>query len=91
VCCAAIERRPPFNPVRAAPAAAPAQAPTPAPAPAAKREPVLNDTENYFNEGIKQAVASGNIDKALKLLNEAESLGSTSARATFISSVKGKG
>lgn len=72
-----------------APAAAPAQAP--APAPAAKREPVLNDTENYFNEGIKQAVASGNIDKALKLLNEAESLGSTSARATFISSVKGKG
>ena len=51
----------------------------------------MNDTENYFNQGIKQAVASGNIDKALKLLNEAESLGSTSARATFISSVKGKG
>lgn len=73
-----------------APASAPAHA-APAPAPAAKSEPVLNDTENYFNQAIKQAVNSGNIDKALKLLNEAERLGSTSARSTFISSVKGKG
>ncbi|MEA9391517.1 maltose operon protein MalM [Acerihabitans sp. TG2] len=53
--------------------------------------PVLNDTESYFNQSIKQAVNDGNIDKALKLLNEAERLGSTSARQTFISSVKGKG
>jgi len=80
----------------AAPAPAPVAAPAmahaaPAPAPAAKSEPVLNDTENYFNQAIKQAVNSGDIDKALKLLNEAERLGSTSARSTFISSVKGKG
>ncbi|WP_312982105.1 maltose operon protein MalM [Atlantibacter sp.] len=80
----------------AAPAPAPVVAPAtahaaPAPAPAAKSEPVLNDTENYFNQAIKQAVNSGDIDKALKLLNEAERLGSTSARSTFISSVKGKG
>ncbi|WP_313048247.1 maltose operon protein MalM [Atlantibacter subterraneus] len=75
-----------------APVAAPAMAhAVPAPAPAAKSEPVLNDTENYFNQAIKQAVNSGDIDKALKLLNEAERLGSTSARSTFISSVKGKG
>ncbi|MFJ3458703.1 maltose operon protein MalM [Scandinavium goeteborgense] len=89
-------------PVYAAPAAAPAPATTAvvaAPvaasaastAPAAKSEPVLNDTESYFNNAIKQAVNEGNIDKALKLLNEAERLGSTSARSTFISSVKGKG
>lgn len=71
------------QPVRSAPAAAPA--------PAAKAEPMLNDTESYFNNGIKQAVKAGDIDKALKLMNEAERLGSTSARATFISSVKGKG
>lgn len=70
------------------PAPAPAHA---APAPTAKGEPVLNDTEQYFNQAIKQAVNSGDIDKALKLLNEAERLGSTSARSTFISSVKGKG
>ncbi len=72
-----------------APAAAPAA--VAAPAPAAKSEPVLSDTESYFNQAIKQAVAKGDVDKALKLLDEAERLGSTSARTTFISSVKGKG
>ncbi|WP_058912419.1 maltose operon protein MalM [Entomohabitans teleogrylli] len=71
--------------------AAPAAATAPAVSPAAKSEPMLNDTESYFNQAIKQAVAQGDIDKALKLLNEAERLGSTSARSTFISSVKGKG
>lgn len=71
--------------------AAPAPASVPAQAPAPKAAPVLNDTEAYFNQAIKQAVASGDVDKALKLLNEAERLGSTSARSVFISSVKGKG
>ncbi|MBJ4956728.1 maltose operon protein MalM [Salmonella enterica subsp. enterica serovar Goldcoast] len=72
----------------AAPAAAPA---APAPQPVKKSEPMLNDTENYFNQAIKDAVAKGDVDKALKLLDEAERLGSKSARSTFISSVKGKG
>ena len=63
----------------------------PAPAPVKKSEPMLNDTESYFNTAIKNAVAKGDVDKALKLLDEAERLGSTSARSTFISSVKGKG
>ena len=65
--------------------------PAAAAAPAAKSEPMLSDTETYFNNGIKQAVKQGDIDKALKLMNEAERLGSKSARSTFISSVKGKG
>ncbi|MEY7844557.1 maltose operon protein MalM [Klebsiella africana] len=77
-------------PVYNAPATAPAAA-TAAAAPAAKSEPMLSDTETYFNNGIKQAVKQGDIDKALKLMNEAERLGSKSARSTFISSVKGKG
>lgn len=68
-----------------------APAPVAAPAPAAKSEPMLNDTESYFNQAIRQAVAQGDVDKALKLLDEAERLGSKTARATFISSVKGKG
>ena len=72
----------------AAPAAAVA---APAPQPVKKNEPMLNDTENYFNQAIKDAVAKGDVDKALKLLDEAERLGSKSARSTFISSVKGKG
>ncbi|QGY31761.1 maltose operon protein MalM [Pantoea cypripedii] len=71
-----------------APAPAPAVA---APPPAAKHEPIMDDTESYFNQRIQQAVKQGNIDKALKLLDEAERLGSTTARPTFISSVKGKG
>ncbi|TCB82718.1 maltose operon protein MalM [Enterobacter quasihormaechei] len=66
-------------------------APAAAPAPTKKAEPVLNDTETYFNNAIKQAVKNGDVDKALKLLDEAERLGSTTARSTFISSVKGKG
>lgn len=70
------------------------QPPAPAavrPASVVKPVPLENDTESYFNQNIRQAVSQGNIDKALKLLNEAERLGSTSARQTFISSVKGKG
>ncbi len=79
-------------PVSNSPAAtaAPVVAPVAA-APAAKSEPMLDDTETYFNNGIKKAVKQGDIDKALKLMNEAERLGSKSARSTFISSVKGKG
>ncbi|CDZ85414.1 maltose operon protein MalM [Citrobacter koseri] len=85
------------GPVTVGNTAAPATAYTapavaaPAPAPAKKSEPMLNDTESYFNNAIKDAVAKGDVDKALKLLDEAERLGSTSARSTFISSVKGKG
>jgi maltose operon protein len=79
-------------PAYAAPVAtAAAPVATAAPAPAKKAEPVLNDTEEYFNNAIKQAVKRGDVDKALKLLDEAERLGSTTARSTFISSVKGKG
>lgn len=77
-------------PVTVGNTAAPAVA-APAPAPVKKSEPMLNDTESYFNTAIKNAVAKGDVDKALKLLDEAERLGSTSARSTFISSVKGRG
>lgn len=80
------------GPVTVGNTAAPAVAvAAPAPQPVKKSEPMLNDTESYFNQAIKDAVAKGDVDKALKLLDEAERLGSKSARSTFISSVKGKG
>ncbi|AJR01693.1 Maltose operon periplasmic protein MalM [Enterobacteriaceae bacterium bta3-1] len=60
-------------------------------APAKPAQPMLKDTDEYFNSGIRAAVKGGDIDKALKLMNEAEQLGSTTARETFIRSVKGKG
>ncbi|MDX7992131.1 maltose operon protein MalM [Xenorhabdus sp. Reich] len=53
-------------------------------------KPVLNDTEKYFNDAIKKAINNGDIDKALKLLNEAERLGSPTARKTFIKMIKNK-
>lgn len=63
--------------------------PTAAPAaPAKPDEPMLSDSESYYNQAIRKAVAAGEIDKALKLLDEAERLGSKTARKTFIDSVK---
>jgi len=64
------------------------QAPAPAAAPAKPTEPMLSDSETYFNDAIKKAVKAGDVDKALKLLDEAERLGSKTARKTFIESVK---
>jgi maltose operon protein len=76
-----------------APAAAPvvvgSTAPAAAPAAPVKPDaPMLDDSESYFNDAIKKAVKAGNVDKALKLLDEAERLGSKTARQTFIDSVK---
>ncbi|WP_434526780.1 maltose operon protein MalM [Photorhabdus asymbiotica] len=56
-----------------------------------KVKPVLSDTERYFSDAIKKEISKGNIDKALKLLDEAERLGSSTARETFINSIKNKG
>ncbi len=65
------------------------QAPAPASAaPAKPSEPMLDDSDAWFNESIKKAVKAGDVDKALKLLDEAERLGSKTARKTFIESVK---
>ncbi|MBV6818379.1 maltose operon protein MalM [Rahnella sp. PD12R] len=60
----------------------------PATTPAKPAEPMLSDSESYFNDAIKKAVKAGDVDKALKLLDEAERLGSKTARKTFIESVK---
>ncbi|MBD2797399.1 maltose operon protein MalM [Xenorhabdus sp. 18] len=51
---------------------------------------VLNDTEQYFNNAITRAISHGDIDKALKLLDEAERLGSPTAQKTFIKMIKNK-
>ena len=68
--------------------AAPTPVRTEPAAPAKPAEPMLSDSEAYFNSAIKKAVKAGDVDKALKLLDEAERLGSKTARKTFIDSVK---
>ncbi|WP_118987061.1 maltose operon protein MalM [Photorhabdus sp. CRCIA-P01] len=55
-----------------------------------KVKPVLSDTERYFSDAIKKEINNGNIEKALNLLDEAERLGSSTARETFINSIKNK-
>ena len=49
---------------------------------------LLPATENYFNQQIRQALKAGDLSQALTLLQEAERLGSSSARATFMDNVQ---
>lgn len=49
---------------------------------------LLPATENYFNQQIRQALKSDDLSQALTLLQEAERLGSSSARATFMDNVQ---
>jgi hypothetical protein len=80
----------PAAPETAAPAAAPAAAaPQPAlpPPPPIPASPPAPTSEAMFNDAIRRAVEAGDIDRALRLLEEAERLGSLTARPTFIEAV----
>lgn len=61
-------------------------------APTAKtvNTPVVQDTEAYFNQAVTKAVKANDINKALNLVNEAEKLGLTSPRQTFLKQVSSK-
>lgn len=80
---------------QAAQTPAPAVEPPPAsrelpalpPPPPPSATPPAPTSEAMFNDAIRRAVASGEIDRALRLLEEAERLGSQSARPTFIEAV----
>ena len=49
---------------------------------------LLPATENYFNQQIRQALKADDLSQALTLLQEAERLGSSSARVTFMNNVQ---
>ena len=49
---------------------------------------LLPATENYFNQQIRQALKADDLSQALTLLQEAERLGSSSARTTFMDNVQ---
>ncbi|HHQ4939875.1 MULTISPECIES: MalM family protein [Aeromonas] len=56
---------------------------------AAKPAPaMLSETEVFYQSQIEKAVKAGDIDKAMKLVNEAERAGSTKAKSVFIDAVK---
>jgi hypothetical protein len=74
VAAPAAPAQPQHAPALPPPPPAPAEAPTPA-------------SEMMFNDAILRAVEAGDIDRALRLLEEAERLGSQTARSTFIEAV----
>ena len=49
---------------------------------------MLPETEAFYNQQIQKAVASGNIEKAMALTNEAERAGSRTAKQTFVNAIK---
>ncbi|WP_220718390.1 MalM family protein [Agarivorans litoreus] len=51
---------------------------------------MLKESEDFYNQLISKFVNEGEIDKALKLVEEAEKAGSDSARSSFIEAVKNK-
>lgn len=56
---------------------------------AAKPAPaMLSETEAFYQSQIEKAVKAGDIDKAMKLVNEAERAGSTKAKTVFVDAVK---
>ncbi|MGH1409130.1 MAG: MalM family protein, partial [Aeromonas sp.] len=49
---------------------------------------MLGETDAFYQSQIEKAVKVGDIDKAMKLVNEAERAGSTKAKSVFIDAVK---
>lgn len=74
---------------QAAPATAVAVTTTATAAVVAKPVPaMLSETEAFYQSQIEKAVKAGDIDKAMKLVNEAERAGSTKAKTVFVDAVK---
>jgi maltose operon periplasmic protein len=51
---------------------------------------MLSETRGMYDRLIRESVQSGDMDRAWRLVQEAERAGSTSARATFIQAVEQK-
>lgn len=62
----------------------------PATATAATAPAPAPESEALFEDAIREAVAAGDVDKALRLLEDAERLGSRSARRAFIEAVQAR-
>ena len=82
-------------PVAAAPIPA-KKAPAPAPAARTKAAPsggqqaMLKETQQMYDRMIRESVSSGDMDRAWRLVQEAERAGSPSARRTFVDAVERK-
>lgn len=85
-------------PTRAAPAPRPQTPAQQTPAPSRSKPastpagtlPMLSETQAMYDRMIREAVSSGDMDRAWRLVQEAERAGSTSARQTFLKAVEQK-
>lgn len=71
-------------------AAAPVKPAAPAPSAPSVAEPMALQTQAIYARMIRESVASGDMDRAWRLVLEAERAGSDSARQTFVDAVKQK-
>ena len=60
------------------------------PAPGQGQQPMLSETQALYDRMIREAVANGDMDRAWRLVGEAERAGSSSARRTFVEAVEQK-
>jgi maltose operon protein len=59
-------------------------------APSSEAQPMLRETQQIYDRMIRESVSSGDMDRAWRLVQEAERAGSTSARRTFVEAVERK-
>jgi maltose operon protein len=52
--------------------------------------PMLSETQAMYDKMIRDAVRNGEMDRAWRLVQEAERAGSSSARDTFLKAVERK-
>jgi maltose operon protein len=53
-------------------------------------QPMLSETQGMYDRMIRESVANGDMDRAWRLVQEAERAGSTTARQTFLKAVEQK-
>ena len=75
---------------RAQPAAPRSPAARPVPRPATTPPPMLRETQAMYDRMIEESVSLGDMDRAWRLVQEAERAGSRTARATFVKAVENK-
>lgn len=78
------------RPVVAPHTAPPAPKPVPRAGHPVAGQPMLGDTQAIYDRMIQDSVAKGDMDRAWRLVQEAERAGSTTARQTFLNAVSKK-
>ncbi len=78
----------PVAPVPVTAPAAPAPRATPKPTAPAARQPMQKETQKMYDRMIAESVSVGDMDRAWRLVQEAERAGSTTARQAFVGAVE---